>query len=290
MRSKLIYIVVFAMGFHSAMNAQFNEYKYIIVPKKFDAFKQENKHQTSTMLKHLLTQKGFNAVYEDALPVDLVSNRCLGLLADFLDKSSMFTTKVNVVFKDCQGIEVFRTIEGKSKSKEYKVAYREALKDAFTSFNGINYQYTPKEKVEEKPAEAPIIVSFKDDVKSLEKKPDPKVVIQEATPENQSYESKEPVASNFTKAEKVKEEAEAKVGAIEASSSEILYAQPVGGGYQLVDSTPKVVMKLQETSVDNIFLVDYQGANGMVFKKEGKWMLEYSKNGEKMSKELHIKF
>ncbi|MGB3151109.1 MAG: hypothetical protein WBB27_10635, partial [Maribacter sp.] len=56
-----------------------NEYKYIIVPTKFEGFKYENQHQTSTIVKHIFTEKGFRAVYDNALPQDLNLNRCLGL-------------------------------------------------------------------------------------------------------------------------------------------------------------------------------------------------------------------
>ena len=72
--------------------AQFNDYKYIIVPKKFDAFRKENMHSTSTTIKYLLTKRGFNAVYDDALPDDLFQDRCLGLVAILQDDSSLFVT------------------------------------------------------------------------------------------------------------------------------------------------------------------------------------------------------
>ena len=295
MRFKLLYILVFIAGLQSSMYAQLNDYKYIIVPKKFEAFKTENKHQTSTLMKYLFGEKGFTAIYNDELPADLANNRCLGLTADLLDNSSLFTTKTVVVLKDCQNNEVFRTVEGSNKIKEYREAYMDALKKSFVSFDDMDYAYVPKKEHKNDVAQdKPITVSFKDDVKSLEKKPDPQVIEQVATTESQVYKSKEPVESNIVKVEHVEKPMETQTkeepDAVESIASDMLYAQPIANGYQLVDSTPKVVLKLEKTSIENVFLVDFKGKNGVVFKKDGKWFLEYSENGDKQIQELNIKF
>ncbi len=188
-------------GFVGKVQAQLNDYKYIVVPKKFDGFKKDNQHHTSTLIKHLLTQKGFEAVYDDNLPKDLNKNRCLGLFVGLDDGSSMFTTRATLVLKDCSNKEVFVTQQGKSKKKEYKDAYKEVLTEAFRSFDGIQYAYRPENE-----QEGPVMLSFKNDVKKLEEKPkfnkyqDP-MVKQEATLDNQSYEDRRPVASDIKKAE-----------------------------------------------------------------------------------------
>lgn len=280
MKARLLFLLLFTVGLGCSLYGQLNDYKYIIVPKRFDSYKEQNKYQTSTTIKYLLTQEGFNAVYDDALPEELAKNRCLGLLANLEDNSTFFITKTVLVLRDCQFKEVFRTVEGKSKIKEYKPAYREALSRAFVSFQGMNYKYVPKQ--EEKQKEEPITVSFKNDVKSLDESPKTEVVTQEATPENQSFKNMEPTPSSFTKAESIVEE--------KPIGSEVLYAQPIENGYQLVDSTPKIRMKLIKTSMENIFLVEQEGKNGVVFKKDDKWFLEYSENGSKKLEELNIKF
>ncbi|TXJ99681.1 hypothetical protein [Flagellimonas pelagia] len=279
MKSKLLYVILFALGLNFSGHAQLNDYKYIIVPKKFAAFKGENRYQTSTLVKYYFTKNGFNTIYDDEMPLDLATNRCLGLVADLLDNSSMFSTNVIITLKDCKNSEVYRTFEGKSKTKDYVDAYKEAIQDAFTSFAGIGYAYEPKET--ETPKE-PIVVSFRDDVKIVEDKEGEKVVEQKATTEEQVYKSVEPKPSNFTKATQTE--------GGEPISSDLLYAQPIENGYQLVDSSPKVVLKLEETSMENVFLTTYQGNNAVVFSKDGKWILEYLENGNKQQKELNIKF
>lgn len=280
MKVRLLFLALFTLGLTSSIYGQLNEYKYIIVPKKFDAYKTENKHLTSTTIKHLFTRKGFQAVYDDALPAELSQNRCLGLLVKLEDNSTMFSTKTALILKDCQSVEIFKTVEGKSKIKEFKAAYSDAIKKAFVSIEGLQYQYTPKEL--QTVVEEPITVSFKNDVKSVDgMKPKKKIVIQEATPETQSYEVIEPVTSSFKKAEGV---------ITKPVTSDLLYAQPTENGYQLIDSTPKVVLKLVATSIENVFMTSGGAGNGLVFKKDDKWFLESTENGQKTLKELKIKF
>ena len=279
MKSKVLYILLFAIVIGNAANAQLNSYKYIIVPKKFEAFKSVNEYQTSTLVKYFFEENGFNALYDDELPMELAGNRCLGLMANLEDGSNMFTTKVTIVLKDCNNVEVFRSVEGVSKIKEYNKAYRDAIQKAFVSFAGMDYSYEPQEKAQKEPTT--VTLNFKDDVKSVQEEPKEHILEQKATTEEQVYKSVEPKPSSI-------------VRAAEKQSSElpdeVLYAQPTDSGYQLVDSAPKVVLKLQETSMDNVFMTDFNGNNAVVFQKDGKWLLEYSENGEKMQKELNIKF
>jgi len=279
MKHKVLYILLFAMGLNTVVNAQLNDYKYIIVPKKFDAFKSVNEYQTSTLVKYYFEENGFNALYDDALPVDLAGNRCLGLLANLEDDSNMFSTKITIVLKDCNNVEVYRSVEGVSKIKEYDKAYKDAIQKAFVSFAGMDYNYVPQEQ--EQKESATVTLNFKDDVKSVQENSKEHIIEQKATTEEQVYKAVEPKPSSIVR---VVEKQWSEL------PTEVLYAQPTDFGYQLVDSTPKVVLKLQETSMDNVFMTDFNGYNAVVFQKDGNWLLEYSENGEKVQKELDIKF
>ena len=75
---------------------------------------------------------------------------------------------------------------------------------------------------------------------------------------------------------------------VRRKSSDVLYAQPIENGYQLVDSSPKVVYKIKKTSLDNVFLVE--GLNGTLLNKNGQWVIEYYENGALKQKTLNIKF
>ena len=69
-----------------------------------------------------------------------------------------------------------------------------------------------------------------------------------------------------------------------------LYAQATPNGYQLVDITPKKVLTLLKTSVQDYFIAEAGTYSGIVFKKEGEWVFEYYKDDKLVSRKLAIKF
>jgi len=292
------------------------EYKYIIVPKRFAGFKKENQHQTSTLVKYLFSKKGFTAVYDDNLPADLIRNRCLGLYVDLIDNSSMFTTKTALSLKDCNTEEVFLTQEGRSKSKDYKYAFKEAITKAFDSFASLDYSYVSKEGEKK---EEPVTVSFKNDVKTLEETPnlkknqdslveqiatkevqyykdrrpietdikmaepssEKKMIEQKTTQEEQSFKSLEPVQTDYKKGEPV---STSKV------FTGILYAQELPNGFQLVDNTPKIQLKIFKSSMPNVYIAKADNRDGVVYTSDGKWFFEYHQEDQIVREELNIKF
>ena len=328
---------------------QLNDYKYIIVPKQFAEFKRENQYQTSTLVKFLFGEKGFDAVYEDELPQELRNNACLGLRAKLVDGSSLFTTKSALKLENCNGEEVFETKEGRSKKKDYKASYGEALREAFTSFDGVGYAYNGKAENSE-----PITVSMKNDIKKLPNEsgttnssvntPDT-MVEQQATRENQRYVDRRPVPSDLMKAEPenqmdndmVEQEAARDQRSYQNQSAETsdmsesstidqvsksdtsklssvsegnnttknvesagsnqsnlanttLYAQELANGYQLVDSSPKIRIIMEKTSMPDFYLATADDKSGTVFKKNDTWFFEYYSGNDLISEELSIKF
>jgi len=294
-------MVLFGTMGYSQVNL--NDYKYIIVPTKFESFKNANEYQTSTLIKYLFTQKGFLAVYDNQLPQDLAENRCLGLMSDLRDESNMFTTKASIVLIDCNGEEVIATREAKSKIKEFKGAYEEVIRTTMKSFNNINYNYQPKAGQEES-----VTLNFRNDVKKLEER-NPKAneivqkqkksvvveerhkpknvsptVVQKATEKEQLYKTVEPITSDIGsgKAKNITKDVSEK--------TEIWYAQELPNGYQLVDSTPKIRMTLLKSSTDNVYMAQSVGKNGMVYQMDDKWIFEYYLDGKLIKEELRIKF
>lgn len=69
-----------------------------------------------------------------------------------------------------------------------------------------------------------------------------------------------------------------------------LFAQPIANGYQLVDTTPKVVLKIYKTSQPDSFTAVGDARNGVVFKKGNDWYFEYYKDDKLISEKLTIKF
>ena len=56
-----------------------------------------------------------------------------------------------------------------------------------------------------------------------------------------------------------------------------------------MDTKPQVVYLLKSTSRPDVFLVNKDGKNGVVFKNEGKWFIEMDEQGGK-TQEINIKF
>ncbi|MCG2611355.1 hypothetical protein LZZ90_07530 [Flavobacterium sp. SM15] len=68
------------------------------------------------------------------------------------------------------------------------------------------------------------------------------------------------------------------------------YPQATAYGFQLVDKTPKVVMKLYKTSQTNLFIAQKDSKQGVVFTKNNQWWFEYYQNELLVSEKLEIKF
>lgn len=79
-------------------------------------------------------------------------------------------------------------------------------------------------------------------------------------------------------------------GVIKETVALPLFAQPIPSGFQLVDSTPKVVIKLYKTSVSNFYIGQKEGQQGVVFNKNNQWYFEYYQNDKLVSEKMEIKF
>ena len=66
----------------------------------------------------------------------------------------------------------------------------------------------------------------------------------------------------------------------------LLYAQPTENGYQLIDKTPKVVMKLLKTSRPDSFIAIKDGIQGSLNAKDNQWFFEYYKNDQLVSEKV----
>lgn len=155
-------LVLFAIFFTVITYGQksVNDYKYVIVPEKFEFAKEKNQYQLNALTKFLLEKYGFSTVMKSAeKPAELQSNNCLALEADVQNNSGLFVTKMVFQLKDCYGNVVYASEEGRSREKDYKKAYHEALRDAFTSLEDLNYTYSEDPIVAETPKKESVAVS-----------------------------------------------------------------------------------------------------------------------------------
>ncbi|NER15150.1 hypothetical protein GWK08_16970 [Leptobacterium flavescens] len=244
-----------------------NKYKYVVVPSKFDTFKHENEYQLNAMLEFLLKKNNFNALYQTSLPEDYLRNNCIGLKADVKNTSGLLTNKVIIEFKDCQGNVVFASKEGKSKIKEFQKGYQAALRQAFESVEFLNYKYEPSSEAEQNA-----------------------VVVRREEPTTVQPEVVKEVKEVKTETTGTVQSTSGTVNTVQTGTvnTNVLYAQPIANGFQLVDSTPKVVYILQETGIKDVFLV--KGIDGIFYVKNGKWIVEYYKNNQRVQEEVNVKF
>lgn len=140
MMKNLILMICFFIGF-SGLSQVLNDYQYVIVPTKFDFLKEENEFRLSTIVKNDLEKLGFIAFYENNIPKEIAFNNCEVLKVDLIKDETFLWKTMNLVFKNCQNVVIFRSEEVRSKEKEYKLAYIECVNKIFESFKKINYKY-----------------------------------------------------------------------------------------------------------------------------------------------------
>jgi hypothetical protein len=200
----------------------------------------------------------------------------------------MLTIRVHISFQDCNGVEVYRTATARSKIKEYKAAYKAAIESAFESLDGYTYQYKPAAD------ESPIVVNFGDDVKTLEPEIVTKAEVKEEVtetptiPETPAIPAKDMVVEESPATVVQGEVAEKAVPS--ASDDSLWYAQEIPNGFQLVDSSPKVRLRIYQTQKEGVFLAKGEASEGIVYEDRGNWYYDYYLNGKLVHQMLNIKF
>ena len=264
-----------------------NNYKYIIVPIQFEFLSGHDQYRTSSLTKYLFNQLGIEAYFDvQELPDALFKDRCKALYADVNKvKGGFLRTNIQIELKDCMGAVIATSEIGSTKEKEFKIAYNEAIKEAFKSFEFLGYNYEPLEdekgeddglsaNTQSKEAE---INRLKSEIEELKKE-------KEESPVNKE------VKTNTNG--KVISTVEADIKDAERNISdnlkELLYAQAIEGGYQLIDSEPKKVMILLNTAAPNVYTV--KGKDAIVFEKDGQWIYSENNGTAKTEKILNIKF
>lgn len=155
---KIVFYISIAL-FTTAMLAQksVNNYKYVIVPDRFEFQTKTDQYQLNSLTKFLFIKAGFKVfLSSDEMPKEVTKNNCSTLVGNVVDDSNMFTTKLKIQLVNCYDKIIVETAMVKSKEKDFKTAYHKAIRKAFEKINNLNYSYQPiendiyKEVVEEK--------------------------------------------------------------------------------------------------------------------------------------------
>jgi len=277
----ILFLIVCSFGFNSSYaQKKLNDYKYVIVPNSYSLFDAPDKYRLNSLTKFLFKKHGFEAMMEDEpYPEDLTNDACLALRANLIEHNSMFKTKVEVQLRDCSNNLVYKTKIGETRVKEYKSAYNLAVREAFTSFDGVEYKYTGKTLKVSVESSEPKITNVKiEPVKKIEEvKPEKPATLKKI---NKVVKGEKVKKSN--KKEKIKETKRL------MASNNVLYAQAIDNGFQIVDSTPKVVMILLESGKSDTYIV--KGKDAIVYEEDGFWYMSESINDSIKTKRLNIKF
>ncbi len=271
-------LTFFAIMLLPAQNS-LNDYKYVIVPNQFEFQREVDQYRLNSLSKFLFEKNGFIALKEgDALPKELVENGCLSLNADVLNNSGLFKTKLKIQLKNCRGEVMYTSEVGTSRAKKFVVAYNEALRAAFKHMGALNYKYLPNDKITgltslnveggEKDEE---IEKLKKEIQSLKEK---KEEVVEVVKEDKEVLEEEGVEQQQPK--------------IRKEATKVLYAQPTNNGYQLVDTTPKVIHTIYASGKKDIYMV--KGIDALIYKIDGVWTIAEQKEKGLEVKTLNIKF
>lgn len=271
---KALLILILVSCFHN-ITAQhsINDYKYVIVEKQFHFQTEPNQYNLNELTRFLLKKKGFRPILEsDIFPNDLKSNYCLALNAE-VKASGFLRTTVTITLKDCNNNVMFEA-ESTNKEKELDKAYSYGIRMAFDDFNAISYKYVPNEAIVNR-TDAKIVDASKDDSVEVEKL---KAEIKELKKENATKEIKD---NSTIKKAVVKEKVKHELASLEAVA--------IDNGYNLIDSdSKKTVYTLVKTGMDNVFTI--KNNSGLVYKKDGKWVREYTKEEKTVVEILNVDF
>ena len=257
MKTRFLFLLFFVVSYSFSQSV--NDYKAVIVPLKYDFLKTENQYRLNTLTKFNLKKAGFEAFYENEVIPTEFNDRCGLLYVDVKKENAFLISKLFITLADCQGKIIFQSEMGKSKEKDYGVAYNEALNKAFQFVYNLEYKYNG----------AAVPVAAAEPVKTAVAPAVHPIVA--ATP----VVALQPVNDN-------------KVS--ESVDSGLLYAQPTPTGFQLINSEPKVIMKIYKTSVKDYYTAAKGDIQGVLIAKDNQWFFEYYQNDKLISEKVNVKF
>ena len=253
MKTRFLFLAVLISSY--CFSQSVNDYKAVLVPLKFDFIKSDNQYRLATLSKFNLNKAGFQAFYaNEQLPKEY-NDRCILMYFDVVKEKSFLTTKLYITFKDCNGKIIFQSASGISKEKDFQLAYTEALNKAFISVYALEYKYNNA-----------VVHNSDTNLNSTSPSPVSEVV-------------STPLSTNET--------VKANIG---GDNSGTLYAQPTATGFQLIDSTPKVILKIFNSSRKDCFIATKGNLQGVLIAKDNQWLFEYYLSDKLISEKVDVKF
>ncbi|REC48656.1 hypothetical protein [Chryseobacterium pennipullorum] len=127
---KKISVLMLMMGSSLIFGQKVSDYKYVLIPEKFETFKS-NSYGLEAHLTNALKAKNYVVLPSgiDQWPSEARDNSCNIVNAEVLNDKSLFTNKVILQFKDCHK-KVILESKGRSDIKDFEEGLGNALKQA----------------------------------------------------------------------------------------------------------------------------------------------------------------
>lgn len=270
MKNFIVLILVTLTSNIAISQTKVNDYKYVLVPNKFDFLKEANQYQLNDLSKFLFEKYGFTTIKEDeSMPEDAINNGCLVLKSDVLKEKSLFKTKLVIQLKNCRNEIVYNTAPGESREKDYKTAYNLALRAAFEHIKALNYEYN---------ANASVITNSKRNTNEIEKLKKEIKTLKKETNTNQVVKTKEEIAP-------LKEATEV---VIETKSESAYHAEAIDNGFILKNNTTNSKFIIFYSSLKDVFIV--KGKEAILYKENNTWRYSEANESAITARVLDIKF
>ncbi len=142
--NKTYFLLLFSFIILFSVNIQsqnlLDQYEYVLIPNQFNFQNKPNEYNINKALQASLNKFHFKAFLEgENIPKS--TNPC-HILKLKIKKSGFLSTKMNLIFNDCYGNEIYTSIEGQSRIKEYRPSFYEALNKILKDSNIKDHRYT----------------------------------------------------------------------------------------------------------------------------------------------------
>jgi hypothetical protein len=143
MKQLFLFLFITTSLFANAQDVALNQYKYIIVNNQYEFQNEANEYSLNELVVFELKKHNFKAFRNsEVLPADMNRGECNALQLK-VDKSGTLRIFMVLQLVDCTGTVVFTSKKGVGTTKSNDRAYFEAIRDAMTSFDEMEYEYTP---------------------------------------------------------------------------------------------------------------------------------------------------
>jgi hypothetical protein len=139
-------LIILLFGLQSVQSQEnINNYAYVIVPEQFHFQKDTDEYQLNSLSQFLFKRSGMKAFKNvEKIPADLSGIDCGGLRMKLNKESSAFRIKLCFELVNCRNQIVFKSELGSTTHKDFKKGYQEAVRNAFKSFEALNYKFEGK--------------------------------------------------------------------------------------------------------------------------------------------------